>query len=84
MRADGRTTVHSVVPGSPAEGSGIQCQDRLVGIDGTACADMRLDEIRRLLAVAGTRVALTIERDGKQFDVAVVLREYWRDAPVAK
>ncbi len=62
---DDQLTVISPIPDSPADRAGLQPGDRIVGIDGTATRDMNLlDAIRKLKGPPGTKVTLTVMRDG--------------------
>lgn len=54
-----------VLPGGPAERDGLLAGDRLVAIDGVDIGGRDLADVsKRLRGERGTRVALTIERDG--------------------
>lgn len=72
---EGRTgaLVSDVMPGSPAEGAGIEAGDVVVAVDGTAVmgsADLRT---RLGLMVPGTEIALAVVRDGEEVERKVVL-----------
>lgn len=68
-------TIIAPMPNSPAERAGLHPGDEIVGVDGQDVT--RLDGslvIRRVLGPAGTRVILTVRREGEpqDFDVEVV------------
>jgi hypothetical protein len=70
--------VEALVEGGPGAAAGLAVGDRVVAIDGTSAAALRLPEVRRLLAHSppGTVVRLRVERDGAASrDVDLVLRE---------
>jgi putative serine protease PepD len=65
--------VTEVVPNSPAAGSGLRPGDLVTAIDGDAVEGMS-DLAARIRAIEpGTRVTLTIERDGRTMEVPVTL-----------
>jgi hypothetical protein len=64
-RREGRVVVAAVASGSPAARAGIARDDELVAIDGTAARGNDLKTLARMLeGEPGTRVTLTIRRDG--------------------
>src|SRR5439155_6641047 len=64
-RRDGLIVVVSIVPGSPADSSGVRSGDRLIGVDSTLVDVSRLDLALKLLGgPPGTRVALRVRRSG--------------------
>jgi len=74
---DGETGVlMAIAPiaGSPAEAAGMQPLDRIVKIDGVLTTSMTLEEAaKRMRGPAGTKVTLTVEREGSaRFDVELV------------
>ncbi len=73
---DGRTSVSSVVDGSPAQKGGLQAGDVILSIDGEAAATT--DDLVGLVKKhhAGDRVTVAIERDGKpqKFKVKLAAR----------
>lgn len=61
----GELTVVAPIAGSPAERAGIRPRDRILKIDGTATAELTLDEAAtRMRGPVGTPVTLTVARDG--------------------
>ncbi len=62
---DGRLTVVAPLDGSPAAVAGIRAGDRVMRIDGAAVEEMDFGEAsRRIKGTPGTKVVLTIDRDG--------------------
>jgi carboxyl-terminal processing protease len=71
---DGFIKVISPIDGTPASRAGIKSGDRIVGIDGASIAGMPLnDSIDKMRGAAGTKITLTIVREGekKPFDVTL-------------
>jgi carboxyl-terminal processing protease len=68
-------TIIAPMPGSPAERAGLQPGDQIVGVDGEDVTDLTgRVVIRQVLGPAGSRVVLTIRREGERdtFDVDIV------------
>ncbi|HET7011412.1 MAG TPA: S41 family peptidase [Anaerolineales bacterium] len=68
-------TIIAPMPDSPAERAGLQPGDQIVGVDGEDVTDLSgRVVIHRVLGPAGTRVLLTIRREGEleAFDVEIV------------
>src|SRR5262249_23224133 len=64
VRAD-QLTVVAPIDGTPAHRAGVQPGDRIVKIDGLPTKDLPLlDAVRKMRGPRGTRVAITIQRDG--------------------
>jgi carboxyl-terminal processing protease len=62
---DRQLTVVAPIEGTPADRAGFQPGDRIVQIDGKPTKDMTLmDAVRRMRGPKGTKVTLTIIRDG--------------------
>ena len=62
---DRQLTVVSPIEGTPADRAGIQAGDRIVQIDGKPAKDMTLmDAVRRMRGPKGTKVTLSILREG--------------------
>jgi len=61
----GALTIVAPLEGSPAQSAGLQTGDRLEKIDGASTKSMSLAQaVRRLRGAAGTKIVLTIARDG--------------------
>lgn len=75
---DGRITIRSVFPNTPAEEAGLQRGDVIKAVDGTTTEGETLDKtISRVRGPEGEDVTLTIGRDGKaDFDVTIKRRQY--------
>ncbi|HWX90227.1 MAG TPA: PDZ domain-containing protein, partial [Rhizomicrobium sp.] len=72
---DGLIKVISPIDGTPASRAGIKTGDRIAGIDGTSIAGLQLnDAIDKMRGPAGSKITLTILREGekKPFDVTLV------------
>ena len=71
---DGLIKVISPIDGTPASRAGIKTGDRIAGIDGTSIAGLPLnDSIDKMKGAPGTKVTLTILREGekKPFDMTL-------------
>ncbi len=71
-------TIVSPMPGSPAEKAGLQPGDEVVAVDGEDMTGIDANlVIRRVLGPAGTKVRLTIRREGEPdlFDVEIIRAE---------
>ncbi|MGW8157760.1 MAG: S41 family peptidase [Desulfoprunum sp.] len=63
---DGILTVVSPIEGTPADEAGIKANDLIVEIDGQKTKDMSSDEaIKRLRGTRGSKVNITIQREGE-------------------
>ncbi len=72
----GKLRVIAPIAGSPAERAGIQPADAILKIDGVATEGLSLDEAAdQMRGPIGSRVTLTIERDGKELSNLVVQRD---------
>ena len=68
----GRVVVYYPIPETPAEKAGIKPGDKIIKVDGVEYTDKDLSNISKYIkGEAGTKVNLTIERDGKElsFDI---------------
>lgn len=65
--------VGHVVEGFPADEAGLRVEDRIVAVDGEPIETWE-DLTKRIHPRAGQKVRLTVERDGKQLDVALTPR----------
>jgi carboxyl-terminal processing protease len=65
-KIDGKITISSVTPDSPAEKSGMKTGDVILEIDGVSTADMTLTESVSLVrGEEGTRVKLLVQHEGE-------------------
>jgi carboxyl-terminal processing protease len=68
-----RLLIVSTIEGAPASLAGLRRDDVMVGVDGESIAGWTIDEVTaRVRGRAGTRVTLTIERDGETIDIPMV------------
>lgn len=73
---DDYITVIAPIEGSPAEKSGIKPGDKIIKVDGTPVFAKDSDEaIGMMKGKAGTEVELTLNRDGREFNVKVKREE---------
>lgn len=71
---DERLTVIAPIEGTPADRAGVLAGDRIVKIDGTTTKDMTLmDAVNKMRGAKGTKVTLTIEREGAASPLDVTL-----------
>ena len=66
-------TIISPMPGSPAEEAGLRPGDKVVGVDGEDVTGLDGETVRqRVIGPRGSKVTLTIQREGQEnFDVIV-------------
>jgi hypothetical protein len=83
IRSRGKTVVHSVSKGSPAEAATIRPQDRLVRVDGQAADGIRLMALRKRFRSEGKTVRLVVSQDAKEREVELALRDWHRVSPGA-
>jgi carboxyl-terminal processing protease len=71
---DGNVTVVAPLAGSPAEAAGLQAKDIIVAIDGKTTSGMTATQaVLKIRGTKGTKVVLTVVRDGKtQLDFTIV------------
>jgi len=82
---DESVTVLAPIEGSPAAKAGLLPGDRIVAIDGQPTRKMPVDElVRRMRGKPGTRVVLSIRREGLETTLTVpIVREKFHVASVA-
>ena len=68
------TEVGAVMPDMPAAAAGLQAGDSIVAVDGTPVADFRA-VAEALSARKAEQVGLTVERDGRRFDLPVTTND---------
>lgn len=75
MRADieaNTITVEDTIPGSPAEEAGLKNGDKILKIDGVEYKAEEISKVsEHVKGKEGTKVTLTIERDGKTIDLEI-------------
>lgn len=72
---DGAIAVQSVLTGTPAARAGVSPGDRLMALNDTALAGMRLDQVQsRLVGERGTRIKLLLERGARTEPETVSVR----------
>jgi carboxyl-terminal processing protease len=72
---DGLTRIDRVMPGLPADQAGIEDGDIILGVDGEKVVGLSLGQtVRRIKGPKGTKVTLTIERQGQDdpLDIRIV------------
>jgi carboxyl-terminal processing protease len=74
---DGALMIVHVIPGSPAERSGIRSGDRIVAVDGQATSELSTDEAAALLTgEEGSTVRVTMAREREATRTVQVRREH--------
>lgn len=74
--------IQQVISGGPAEEAGIRAGDILIRVDDQSVAGLDLTAVRSLvLGDAGTKVKLTVLRDGQELEYTPTRREF--ETPVA-
>jgi carboxyl-terminal processing protease len=64
------------IAGSPAEAAGLRAGDLVIAVDGTSVNGSQMqDQITKVRGPAGSKVTLTIKRDGRTFDLAITRAE---------
>jgi carboxyl-terminal processing protease len=64
---DHHPIIEQVIPGNPADKSGLKVGDRIIKIDGTSIDGLNLAQVAlRLRGTAGSHVRVTIHRGGGQ------------------
>ena len=71
---EGRVLILAPIDGSPAHRAGLMAGDRILKTDGVAALGISMDDaVRRLRGAKGSRLTLTIEREGRDlFDVSLL------------
>ena len=74
---DAKVVVVAPTPGGPSAEAGVKAKDFIVAVDGAATRGKSLYEVAdELQGPQGSKVTLTLERDGKTRDVAVQRKRY--------
>ncbi len=85
LAQDGTITVISPLKGSPAERAGIQAGDKIISIDSEPTANLTTEEaVRKIRGPGGTRVALTLVRNGAKEPLEISITRAVIDIPVIK
>ncbi len=79
LRDGKRTVVLAVFEGSPAAAAGIKPRDEILTVEGEKAETMKLFAFRRLLCSQGKTVRLQINRDGKEWEASVALRDWHQE-----
>ena len=70
---DKKLTAISPIKGTPAEKAELKPKDIIIAIDGESTSNLSINEaVNKIRGEKGTKVTLTIERDGSSFDVDIV------------
>ena len=76
LRLEGKTVVHSVDAGSPAQRAGMQAGDVIESIDGKAAAALKMKEARQIFRSAdGAKVRVRVRRKDAPREVTLVLKK---------
>jgi carboxyl-terminal processing protease len=71
---DERLTVIAPIEGTPADRAGVLAGDRIIKIDGATTKDLSLmDAVNKMRGAKGTKVTLTLEREGSASPLDVTL-----------
>lgn len=82
---DNLITVVAPLKGTPAEKAGIKPNDRIIKIDGTSALDISLNKAVSLMhGEPGTKVALTIAREGESKEIQVDIIRAIIEVPTIK
>jgi hypothetical protein len=73
--------VAHVIKGGPAYEAGVRDGDVLVKVDDVAATRWTTEWLKRFNLPAGTKLRLTLERDGKGFETTATLRELLQPKP---
>ncbi len=72
---DGEIVVVRIFPGAPAEGAGLHVGDVILAVDGNPVTGVDgrsyLEAVRRMRGGEGTRVTLTVRRDGARMAIPI-------------
>jgi carboxyl-terminal processing protease len=75
-QVDGKTLVIACIEDSPAERAKIMPKDQILKVDNLSVEDLKIDEIvSHIRGPKGTKVVLTILRDGRPRDIALIRDE---------
>jgi carboxyl-terminal processing protease len=75
-KEDGKILVLSPLEGSPADRAGIDAGDVIVKVDGESTENWLIDDVvKHVTGKAGTKVTLTVDRNGKDLDFTMTREE---------
>jgi carboxyl-terminal processing protease len=75
-KEDDKILVLSPLEGSPADRAGIEAGDVIIKVDGQSTENWALDDVvKHVTGAAGTKVTLTIDRNGKDIDFTLIREE---------
>ncbi len=73
MTEDGKVIVYSTFEGSPAEKAGLKFGDVIVKINNESTEGKNSDDVSKLIkGVPGTKINITINRDGKEYNYDLI------------
>lgn len=72
---DGFVEIVSVYDNSPASDAGLQMGDRVISINGKPAIDYDIFELDPLMKQEGKTIKLVARRDGREWEVALILRK---------
>jgi Do/DeqQ family serine protease len=79
LRGDQGVVIQEVLPNQPAQRAGLRRNDVIVEFEGQPVSDLQKFRLRVADTPIGSKVALTVLRDGKKIPVTVTLSERSRD-----
>ena len=69
---DSKVTIISVLDDTPSQHAGLEAGDEIMAVDGTPVSEMQPEEVAmHIRGEVGTKVVLTIERDGETQDYTI-------------
>lgn len=84
-RSDGYPRIGAVIPGLPADHAGLQAGDEIIRVDAVETRELSTPYVSgHLRGKPGSRVALTVLRDGRKWTVSMERRELPLEEPPKK
>ena len=69
---EGQIVVIAPIEGAPAQKAGVAAGDKILRIDDVDTSTLKIQEaVQKIRGTAGSSVVLTLERDGKKFDIKI-------------